>query len=274
MPYYPDRIIHWAIMLQIQQIFMKTFIYDTYAAIPNKGSHLCLKRMKKEILNNKKECKYCLKVDIKKFFPNIDQDILSKMMRKKIKDKDLLWLLDDIIYSTKKGLPIGNYTSQFFGNFYLTYFDHWCKENLKLKRYYRYMDDIVIFHDSKDFLHEIKSTIDNYLRKNLKVRLKNNWQIFPTFVRGVDFIGYKIYGEYVLLRKSTLKRMKLKISGFLKFAKKTGYITEKMWNSYNSYKGIIKWCNSYSLYKKYFKPLEKYSDKFYKEMIKNENKKS
>ena len=254
-------------MLQIEDIFIKNFIFDTYAAIPNKGGHLALNRMTKELNNNPNECKYCLKIDIKKYFPNINQNILSDMVRRKIKDKDLLFLLDDIIFSTESGLPIGNYTSQYFGNFYLSYFDHWCKETLKLKRYYRYMDDVVVLHGSKEYLHELKSMFDEYLSNNLKIEIKNNWQVFPTFIRGIDFIGYRNFGNYVLLRKSTLKRMKHKFNNINKYINRYNKINHNYWCSINSYNGWIKWCNNYKLYFKYFKPLMPYCEKYYMEVI-------
>ena len=116
LPFYPDRIVHWAIMLQIEDMFLNNFIYDTYAAIPNKGGHLALKRIKKSI--RKYDYNYCLKLDVKKYFSNINQEKLKTMLRRKIKCKDTLWLLDNIICSIDNGIPIGNYTSQYFGNFY------------------------------------------------------------------------------------------------------------------------------------------------------------
>lgn len=258
LPFYPDRLVHWAIMIQIEQIFLKAFIYDTYAAIPNKGGHLALKRIKHEIKINEKECEYCLKIDIKKFFPNINQEILKNLIRKKIKDKDLLWLLDGIINSTDKGIPIGNYLSQYFGNYYLTYFDHWCKEELGLKRYWRYMDDVVVLHESKEFLHEIKLKMDKYLDNNLKIKIKDNWQVFPTYTRGIDFIGYRIFRDYVLLRKSTANNFKSKMRGYLKHCENGYELNDHQKNSIASYKGWLKWCNSYNLYKEYIVPLEKY----------------
>ena len=266
LPFYPDRIVHWALMLQIDNILRKTFIFDSYAAIPNKGGHKALKRARKWLIEFPQDTKYCLKIDVKKYFPNINQDVLSSLVRKIIKDKDVLWLIDDIIYSTESGLPIGNYTSQYFGNFYLTYFDHYCKEDLKLRHMQRYMDDYVFYNSSKDYLYKCKLKMDKYLSDNLKLKIKDNWRIFETKKDGVDFVGFRNFGEYVLLRKTICKNFKYKMKKISNFASKEGYITTHHYISINSYMGWLKWCNSYNLYKKYIKPLQKYLNK-YKEEI-------
>ncbi len=258
-------------MIQTEKIFKNLFIYDSYAAIKDKGGHKSLKRARKWLIEYPEETKYCLKIDIKKYFPNINQNILYNLMEKRFKDKDFLWLMKDIIYSTDSGLPIGNYTSQYLGNYYTNWFDHYCKHELKIKYMQKYMDDYVFYSNSKEQLHEWKDKMDKYLNDNLELKIKDNWQIFPTKVRGVDFIGYRNFGEYVLLRKSIAKNFKSKMSGYLKFAENEGYITKHMYISINSYNGWLKWCNSYNLYNQYIKPLEKYLDKYHLEVIKNES---
>lgn len=127
LPYFPDRIVQWALMLQIGPIFKRLFISDTYAAIEGKGSHKCLHKLHK-FMRDKEATRYCLKLDVKKYFNNINKELLKQMLRRYIKCKDTLWLIDEIIDSYPQGIPIGNYTSQYFGNFYLTQFDHWIKE--------------------------------------------------------------------------------------------------------------------------------------------------
>jgi len=121
LPYYPDRIVHHAVMLSLEPIFVSTFTADTYSCIKGKGIHAAAENVKKA-LKDVPGTKYCLKLDIKKFYPSVDHRILKQLLRRKIKDADLLWLLDGIIDSSP-GLPIGNYLSQYFANFYLTYFD-------------------------------------------------------------------------------------------------------------------------------------------------------
>jgi RNA-directed DNA polymerase len=188
-------------------------------------------------LKSESETTYCLKLDIKKFYPNIDHNILKLLLRKKIKDQNLLWLLDEIIDSAK-GLPIGNYLSQYFANFYLTYFDHWIKEQMKVKHYFRYADDIVILHSDKEYLHSILSAIRNYFSKNLKLEIKSNYQVFPVKSRGIDFVGYVFYHTHILLRK----RIKQNFARKLKSNPNT--------ESTPSYLGWLKHCNAKHLTKK------------------------
>ena len=128
LPYYPDRIVHHAIMNILEPIFVKCFTVNTYSCIKGRGILLCLNNLKKA-LKDKENTKYCLKLDIQKFYPSVDNEILKKLLRKKFKDEDLLNLLDEIIDSSQ-GLPIGNYLSQYFANFYLTYFDHYIKAGI------------------------------------------------------------------------------------------------------------------------------------------------
>lgn len=147
LPYYPDRIVHHAIMNYLEPIFVDCFTANTYSCIKRRGVHAASRSLR-AALRDEPGTKYCLKLDIKKFYPSVDHDILKRLLRKKIKDRELLSLIDEIIDSAP-GLPIGNYLSQYFANFYLTYFDHWLKEVKKVKYYFRYADDMVILSDSK-----------------------------------------------------------------------------------------------------------------------------
>ncbi|MEG1411696.1 MAG: reverse transcriptase/maturase family protein [Terrisporobacter sp.] len=254
LPYYPDRIVQWAIMLQVEPIFMRRFSTFTHASLKGRGIHSALKQLD-NIMIDTNNTKYCLKIDIKKFFPNINHQILKNQLRTLFKDRELLDLLDGIIDSIEGGIgvPIGNYLSQYFANFYLTNFDNWLKHELKIKNVIRYMDDIVIFHHDKKFLHELKKNIDSYLWSNLRLALKENWQVFPADIRGVDFVGYRHFRKFKLLRKSTYKRMRLKCNKLLKHHK----LTKNELCTINSYQGWLKWCNSYNLSNKYLKPLRK-----------------
>ena len=200
LPYFPDRIVHHAIMLHMEEIFVSTFTTDTYSCIKGKGISAAVRAVKKALLVSS-ETEYCLKLDIKKFYPSIDHQILKQLLRKKIKDKDLLNLLDEIIDSAA-GLPIGNYLSQYLANFYLTYFDHWIKEVMGVKYYFRYADDIVILHHNKSVLHQLNCDITLYLQQELKLTVKKNHQVFPVEARGIDFLGYVFRHKHVRLRKS------------------------------------------------------------------------
>lgn len=256
LPYYPDRIIQWAILQQIGPIFEKLFIYDTYSSIPGKGMHFGLKRVK-EALKDEYNTTYTLKIDMKKYYQSIDHEILKEKLRRKFKDKDLLWLLELIINSYDDGIPIGSYLSQYFANYYLTFLDRYCKEQLKIKYYFRYMDDIVILHKNKKYLHWLKRHFDWWLNNELKLKIKENWQVFPVKYRGIDFLGYRIFSDNILIRNSTKKRMIYK----MKKISKHGRISYNDNASIQSYKGWLKHCNSYNLYMRYIKPLEvKYAE--------------
>ncbi len=200
LPYYPDRITHHAIMNIMEPIFVSTFTAVTYSCIKSRGIHAAAYAVRKA-LQDIPGTLYCLKLDIKKFYPSVDHEILKQLLRRKIKDSDLLWLLDGIIDSAE-GLPIGNYLSQYFANFYLTYFDHWMKEVKKVKYYFRYADDIVILAPDKPYLHGLLSEIRTYQDEKLKLTIKGNYQVFPVDDRGTDFVGYVFYHTHVRLRKS------------------------------------------------------------------------
>lgn len=272
LPYYPDRICQWAILLQIEEILLSTFTDFSCASIPKKGIHHAFNLLD-DYMKDKEGTTYCLKLDIKKFFPSIDHGILKTLLRKKFKDAKLLSLLDEIIDSIPggKGIPIGNYTSQYFANFYLTYFDHWLKEELGLKYVIRYMDDIVILHHDKSYLHQVRRMIESYLESNLELSLKEDYQVFPSRVRGVDFVGYRHFGDYILLRKSTAKRLKRKMSRLLKKIESGKKLNHSEWCSVNSYSGWVIWGDCYNLTKKYIDPLRPYCDEYYKEVILNES---
>lgn len=203
LPYFPDRITHHAIMNVMESVWVNVFTADTYSCIKGKGIHAAANAVRKA-LYDLPGTQYCLKLDIKKFYPNIDHEILKQIIRKKIKDNDLLWLLDEIIDSAP-GVPIGNYLSQYFANLYLTYFDHWIKEEKGIKYYFRYADDLVFLANSKPYLHQLLADVRQYLQHELKLTIKENYQIFPIAARGIDFVGYRFYHTHTLLRKSIKK---------------------------------------------------------------------
>lgn len=288
LPYFPDRICQWAILQVIEPFLLKTFTKNTYSAIPKKGIHAALHDVQSAMWFDVPECEYCYKLDVRHFYQSINHDILKGKFRRLFKDPDLLWLLDEIIDSIataniedlrniwlldedvdpETGIPIGNYLSQYCGNLYLSSFDHWIKEEKRVKHCFRYMDDITIFGRSKEELHALRKEVDAYFNKELHLKIKPNWQIFPTYVRGVDFVGYRIFLNYTLLRKSTCKKLKAKM---VKIAKKVSggqLMNYSEWCSINSYKGWLKHCDSYRLTQKYIAPLEQPAERYYTEVIK------
>ena len=268
LPYFPDRIIQWAIMLQIEKVFMQVFCEHTCASIKNRGIKKA-SELTENYMKDKNGTKYCLKIDISKFYPNINHKILKGMLRKKFKDKDLLELLDLIIdsYNGVKGIPIGSYLSQFLANYYLAYFDHWLKEKMGVKYVVRYMDDVVIFHESKQYLHWLVRQMDEYLKNELDVNIKGNWQVFPTEIRGVDFVGYRFFYGYKLLRKKTCKRFKRKMLNIKKKQGKGEMINYSEWCSVNSYVGWLQWCDSWRLFEKYIEPILASVIKYYADIV-------
>lgn len=248
LPYFPDRIAHHALMNELEYIWVNIFTKDTYSCIKGRGIHACANSLKKDLQLYPEKTIYCLKMDIRKFYPSINHDILKVIIRKKIQDKYVLKLLDEIIDSAD-GVPIGNYLSQYFANLYLTYFDHWLKEECKVRFYYRYADDMVILSDSKEFLHNILCAIKIYLRYELDLKLKPNYQIFPVEKRGIDFVGYVFRHNYTLLRKS-IKQNILKV---VKLYKEKRIDKEKFYRIMSSYRGWLKYCDSRHLCDKIFR---------------------
>lgn len=247
LPYYPDRIVHHCIMNTLEPIWESVLIRDTYSSIKGRGIHDGVARMK-AFLNDVAGTKYCLKMDIKKFYPSIDHEILKKIIRRKIKCGRTLSLLDEIIDSAP-GVPIGNYLSQYFGNLYLAYFDHWCKESLKVKYYARYCDDIVIFGPDKPSLHRVLKKIVEYLWGNLKLTLNKNYQVFPTRVRGVDFLGYRFFGDYTLIRKRIVSKFKKQITRISRGLDAMRPLQRR--SSIMSYKGWFLYADGHRLWSKY-----------------------
>lgn len=205
LPYFPDRIIQWAIMLQIRDRIEKNLITTSYASIPNRGIHKALNKMSCDI--RKEEPTYYLKVDVRKFYPSIDKEILKTKVSRIIKCKRTLDLIFKIINSVENGIPIGNYLSQYLGNLYLSDLDHYCKETLKCKMYYRYMDDVVILHSDKKFLHKILIEIGDILKLENLV-LKQNYRISNIEKEGIDFLGFRHFGNKIILRKSIKNKLK------------------------------------------------------------------
>ena len=282
LPYFPDRVCQWAVMQVIEPYLIKNFVRDTYSAIPGRGIHLALERIKKALITDPEGTKYCLKMDVKLFYPSINHKILKEKFRKLFKDKDLLWLIDEIIDSTPEnsGIPIGNYLSQYCGNYYLSDFDHWIKETefvfngkvIKIKYFFRYMDDMIILSDSKEFLHYLCKLISEYLMVNLKLTLKNTWQVFPVKDRGIDYVGYRIFPEFVLLRKRTVKTMTRALLRIRAKIEDGEALTYHDYCSVNSYLGWMKPCDCHRLKHKYVDPIMPEINQYYYTYLCNKEK--
>ena len=259
---YIDRIVHRFVVDNfLKEYFEKSFIYHTYACIKNRGMHKASLDVQKAM----KHCKkiwgeyYILKMDIRKYFDNIDKGILFQILKRKIADKKLLWLLKEIIYSNckkkldsnTKGLPIGNYTSQTFANIYLNELDQFIKHKLKIKYYFRYLDDSILLvktkKEAKKFLEEIKI----FLQNNLKLELNEKTQIFKN-KQGINFCGYKINEYRLKIRDRGKRKLKKKIKE-LKYNIKTGKIDSKEAKKYlTGHVGYMQYANIRNLAEKLF----------------------
>ncbi len=248
LPYYPDRIVHHAVMQVTQPIWDRQFIHDLYSAIPGKGLHAGSYRLR-EFLRDTENTQYCLKFDITKFYPSIRPDRLYEIVQRTVKDPDVLWLLADVIFSTPDGgVPIGNYLSQYFSNLYLTPFDHWLKEQMRARYYIRYCDDGVILHRDKGWLQDLLPRIEEYF-DTLGLKLNPKTSIFPVDRCGVDFLGYRSFRTHTILRKSSARRLKKRVREI-----EQNYQTmnpDEILGSLGAYHGWLKHCDCYNFARTY-----------------------
>lgn len=202
-----QRILHHAIMNICHDRFNSNLIFDSYASRPGKGTH-------KAILRVKSKCakfKYFAKLDVRKFFDSIDHDILKTMLRRIIKDNKILIILDKIIdsHGINKGLPIGNLTSQYFANYYLSSADHYMKENEKAPVYVRYMDDVILMSNDKAELKKLVRSYTQYLFVHLKLELKP--PLLGNSFNGIPFLGYVVFKDRILMNGKGKRRYKRNI---------------------------------------------------------------
>jgi RNA-directed DNA polymerase len=242
LPYYPDRIVQHALLNIIGPIIVNSFIRDSFQSIVGRGTSDAMRRVKKVVLS--KNCpKYALKIDIEKYYPSINNNLMKAAVRRKIKDKDALWLVDDIIDSMQ-GLPIGNYTSQHFGNLYLNQFDWWMKQIVKPIAYFRYCDDIVVMENTKSRLIAIKVLMNKRLT-DLHLKIKNTWNVYNIYLHGIDFVGYVFTPFRVRLRKTIATKFKTACKKLQnKIVDPRRDLSRIM-----SYKGWVKRCNAKMLWR-------------------------
>lgn len=210
LPYYPDRIVQHALMTVTGPIFRRSLIRDTFQSLPQRGTSDARRRVQSMMKSDPQP--YAIKMDIQKYYPSILNEKMKIAVRRKIKCTDTLWLCDNIIDSMH-GLPIGNLTSQYFGNVYLSKFDWWVKQELRANYYYRYCDDMVIFSGCKSQLRDWRRKIELQLG-DIGLTIKPDWQIVDVEKHGVDFVGYVFTTKNTRLRKTIATR-------FCQHAKKT-----------------------------------------------------
>ena len=253
---YIDRIVHrWIVDNFLEPAFVPQFINTSFACLKDKGMHkACL-----YVQNTMKHCKkiwgeyYILKMDIAKYFDNINKEILFNILKRKIRDEKILWLIQEILYAQKrkKGLEIGNYTSQTFANIYLNEVDQYIKHKLKIKYYCRYLDDSILIVKTKEEAKIALEKIQQFLKENLQLELNRKTQIFKS-KQGVNFCGYKINEYRLKIRDKGKRKLKKKIK-YLKNQIKQGEMTSKGAKKYLAgHMGYIKIANVKNLTDKLF----------------------
>ncbi len=214
-----DRIVHHLLYKYLYELLNSTFIYDSYSCRNEKGTHKAVKRLVifvRKISNNYTSSCYVLHLDVQQFFASVDHEILHGLLKEKVKNKDILWLLKRIIKSYEsekgKGIPLGNVTSQIFANIYLNGLDQYVKHRLKIKYYIRYADDFIIVSANDRFFPKLIVQLRNFLKSELKLTLHPNKIVQRKLIWGIDFLGYVILPHYTLPRTKTIRRMFKKIN--------------------------------------------------------------
>jgi retron-type reverse transcriptase len=249
-----DRLLHHAIYRILYPFFDSKFIFDSYSCRRGKGTHRAINRFReyaRKISRNHTRTAWVLKCDIRKFFANIDHQILLSILGRNIKDENTLWLLTQIIGSfyTKNrlgvGLPLGNLTSQLLVNIYMNDFDQFMKRELKVKYYLRYADDFAIFSEDKNYLENLLPKISDFLEQKLKLFLQPDKVFIKTIASGIDFLGWIHFPHHRVPRTSTKNRM------FRNLGQKQSRA------SIDSYVGLLKHGDTYNLQEK-IKNLQKF----------------
>lgn len=267
LPYFPDRICQWAIIQVIEPYLMRTLTDDTYSALPGRGVERARRKMVRALKTDPENTVWCLKIDISKYYPNVNIEKLKLKYRRLFKDNDLLWLLDEILDSNPDtGVPIGNYISQYSGNIYSSDFDHRVKEVYHIKHYFRYMDDMVFLSSSKEELQNLIKEITKYLADEYDLKVKDSWSLFRVEDRGIDFVGYVFRHDSIRLRKSIAHSIKKTSSKIRWRVNNDMELNRHLYFSFNSLKGWLKHSHSGWLKIRYFDIIEDhvqdYHDRF------------
>lgn len=254
-----DRIVHRALVRQINPVFEPTFIHDSYACRIDKGTLNAVKRLERFWIKESKNYTqkiYFLKGDIRKYFDSIDHKILMAIIKKRVSCPKTTWLIKKILTRQEtnckgikvkqgKGLPIGNLTSQLFANIYLNELDEFIKHRLRVRFYIRYVDDFIIVSKDRAYLASLIEAIEGFLREHLKLDLHPVKRKIFSSRSGVDFLGYFIRPYYKIIRFGNIKRFLRRINTY----KKTGKWKEKKEQSLAAWRGYASWANSYNLLK-------------------------
>ncbi len=257
-PPFRDRVVQRCLCEQVlTPVIERHLIYDTYACRTGKGTHAGLERTEEFFKRHYRKHGsggWVIKGDISKYFYSIDHEILKDNLRPLIKEHDVWWLIEQIVDSTEgPGIPLGNQSSQWFANFYLSKFDHYVKEKLQIKYYIRYMDDWMAIVENKEEAKQKLEAMKTFLENELKLKTNKKTQIFP-LKNGVDFLGFHVYitdsGKVVRkIRTASKRAMKRKLKSFKTKYAKEAMTKEAIERSYESWKGHASHGNCYGLIK-------------------------
>jgi len=250
---FTDRVVQHALNTVIEPIFDSGFVYHSYACRNGKGAHKASRNLMHWLydlhLAHGKDV-YCLKGDVSKYFASIDHEVLKRLIRRKIKCPDTLWLIDLIIEhdgnDSDVGIPVGNLTSQIFANLYLHELDAYVKEGLGVRHYMRYMDDFVILSDSKDYLHRALTEVERFLHDELRLKLNPKTCIYNVR-QGVDFVGYRHWHTHKLIRKSSIRRVTQRIRRFTRLYAEGRISFADVDKSMQSWLGHIRHADTYRI---------------------------
>lgn len=254
-----EQVVHHMIVNVLSPIIMHGMYEHSNGSIPGRGAHRGKKAIEHWLHHQTRNVKYCLKMDIRKFFDSIPHEILIAKLEKIIRDERFMALLREIISVTDMGLPLGFYTSQWLANWYLQDLDHFIKEDLGAPHYMRYMDDMVIFGPNKKKLHRMREEIDAYLRGELGLELKDNWQVFRYSYkdekgndcgRDLDFMGFRFFRNRTVLRRHIMLKASRKARRIGIKKKPTLFEIRQML----SYVGWIKHTRSHGFYLRWIRP--------------------
>lgn len=250
-PKYRDKIVQLSLFFALSEELDKKFIYDSYACIKGKGTHIAVDRLQYFIKHakwNYGEDTYILKIDIKKYFYTIKKDILMNIVKKRIQDEKVVRLLHKIIYSTDgDGIPLGNAVSQLLANMYLNELDQYAKHQLGIKYYLRYMDDIVIVCRNKQESDYILTQLSNFIINILGLTPnKNKTKSFP-IEQGINSIGYRTYATHILLRRESKIKIKRKVKKIKRLLDSNKIEITKAEQIFNSWLGHASRASSYNL---------------------------
>lgn len=252
----PHRIVQCALINGLKDDFLNKFYPESYAAIPRKGMHLAAKRLRQYILANPAKSQWCYKIDFAKYFDSINQSLLIKSMKDFVKDSRIISIIIEIITSISRGIPIGNYTSQYFANQFLTRFD---KLVSKICGYFsRYMDDCVFICRSRSEANRIRHEVEYIVEYDLRLKIKPTWSIFSVVQRGIDFVGFRIFFNAVILRKSLYNDLVRTCRRVKAILARRGFINTSEKSAVMSYWGWALHCTNkarHTIYQMHFKPI-------------------